>query len=265
MLEFILYLCVGAIAGTLAGLLGIGGGLIVVPALVIILPMLGLPQAIVVHMAVATSLATVIVTSASSTYAHHCRGAVQWQFVKKAAPILIIGIIIGAEIATRIPGAILARLIALVLFFIALRMFFKKPVAIEHLSVSKEPFWRFASLITLFGCLSAMFGVGGGTFLVPYLHSKFGKTMQQSVATGSACAIILGTAGMITYIIEGLDLPHMIAGATGYVYWPAWLGIVIASTICARFGVRLAHKLPSEKLRYIFAGLLIIVAIKMAV
>lgn len=266
LLQVFIYLLVGSLAGVFAGLLGIGGGLIVVPALTLLLPWAGVPQQFVVHIAVATSLAIIVVTGSSSTWSHHKRGAVQWDYVKSSAPLLLFGVIVGVISTTHIPGAILAKIIAIVIFAIGLRMFFKKrPLEIPHSRSShKEPLWRFAILNILFGSLSAMLGVGGGAFLVPYLNGKFHKTMQQAAATGSACAVMLGFVSAITYIATGWNVADLPPETLGYIYWPAFFAIGTASVFCAPLGVKWAHKLPGKQLRYIFACLLLIVAIKMA-
>ncbi len=264
MLHYVIYLLVGAVAGVLAGLLGIGGGLVIVPALTLLLPWVGVPQIHVVHIAVATSLATIIVTSSSSTWAHNKHGAVRWDIVKAFSPLLVVGIVLGGITATYIPGEILSKVIAVVIFIVALRMLLTKqkitPIANNH---KQEPRWRFVLFTIFFGMLSAILGIGGGTFLVPYLQSKLHCTMRESIACGSASAVVLGSAATITYIIVGWNLPNMPAHTVGYIYWPAWLGIVIASIFCAPIGAKLAHKLPAQQLRYIFAGLLFIVVIKM--
>jgi uncharacterized membrane protein YfcA len=263
-MHYLLYLIVGAVSGALAGLLGIGGGIVVVPALIFILPATGMPADQVVHVAVATSLATVIVTSSASTWAHHKRGAVQCHIVKRVAIILAVGIILGAILASYIPGDWLARLIALLILVIAVRMFFKKmPSELQQQQKVTEPRWRFFVTNILFGMLSAMLGMGGGTFLVPYLSSKLHCTMQQAVATSSACAVVIGFVATIIYIMLGLQVPDMPVETVGYIYWPAWLGIVISSTACARIGVSLAHRLPAKQLRIIFACLLLVVAVKL--
>lgn len=265
MLHYLAYLLVGAFAGIASGLLGIGGGIIVVPALIFLLPLAGVPQDSVVQMAVATSLATVIITSGSSTWLHHRHGSVEWNLLKRSAPLLVAGVIIGAILATYVSGKVLSRIIAVVVIFVAVQLIVKnlQKTPTTEQARGREPLWRFRSLMLIFGALSAMLGVGGGTFIVPYFSSKLTATMQQAVATSSACAVVLGFSATVIYASMGTHLLDRPAESLGYIYLPAFFGIVIASVLFTGLGVRFAQKLPEKQLRYIFAGLMFIVALKM--
>lgn len=266
MLFFFIYLISGIIIGVVSGLLGIGGGIIVVPLLAFLLPLAGIPSIFVVHIAVATSLATVMITGSSATFVHNRHRAIDWHLVRRLIPLLIIGVVIGTMLAAHIPGYWLAKLIAVMMFIIGVKMLLKKDrgSADEHLNKA-EPQWRLVSSNIFFGMLSAMFGVGGGTFLIPYLHGPLKKTMPQSVAISSACLVGISLASTVAYMVVGYDTPGLPAWTTGFIYWPALVGIGIASVASAPFGAQLAHKLPAKQLRYIFAALLFVAALKMAI
>ncbi|NIJ46431.1 hypothetical protein FHR24_002918 [Wenyingzhuangia heitensis] len=266
---FILYyLITGAFAGLLAGLFGIGGGMIIVPALIYIFTTQGIPQAALTHMGIGTSLATIIVTSISSLRAHNSKGAVNWNVWKRMAPGLVIGSLIGAGIASMINGNSLQAVIGVGAFLIGLKMLFVKNKGLEEDDLSKLPSpVGQTSLGGFVGMVSAIFGIGGGTLTVPIL-SNYGLKIQNAVGTSAACGLPIATAGAIGFLYFGQfvdanikdSLPN---GVFGFVHMYAFICLSFASFFTARVGAKLAHKLPAATLKKGFAVLLLIVGIKL--
>ncbi|MGI9274691.1 MAG: sulfite exporter TauE/SafE family protein [Endozoicomonas sp.] len=255
---FLSYLVLGAFAGTLAGLFGIGGGLVIVPVLVFSFKLQGLSPDILTHLAVGTSLATIVVTSLSSIRAHHSKGAVQWRvFVVLTAGILL-GSWGGVYTATQMSGELLQQMIGVFALMVALKMWFGfKPA--ESSVVPGKPVLVAAGGVI--GCASSIFGIGGGTISVPFLR-KCNLSMGQAVATSAACGFPIAMMGATANMFLGLGNEALPALATGFVYWPAFLGIVITSMLFARFGAQLAHRLSAEMLQKLFALLLVVVGLE---
>ena len=260
--EFIdlgFYLLTGAVAGLLAGLLGIGGGLIIVPALVWLFLANGFDSSVVVHLAVGTSLATIIVTAISSIRAHHKRGAVRWLLVAQLSPGIILGAWLGAAIADLLPTWWLQRVFASFVILVGLQM---------ALGAKTEAHRELPGLTAMslaggvIGMVSAIVGIGGGTMTVPFLN-WCSVNMREAVATSAACGLPIAVAGTIGFIVAGWGVPLLPSGSIGYVYWPAFLGIVIASYLFAPLGAKLAHSLPLPALKKVFAVLLFAVGGKM--
>lgn len=260
MMLFSVYLVIGALAGVLAGLFGIGGGVVIIPALAgIFVHHTLIPSQDVMQMAIGTSLATVIVTATSAMYAHHKRAAVVWGQVWKMIPGLAIGAILGAIVAHFLPSTELRIIFSIFLVITSVRMFLKE---------SEKKIKRVLSANTvrigsgLIGFLSSILGVGGGTLLVPFLlmcELDMHQAMGTSVACGLVVSIIATLCFMVTGWLGGVHLPW----STGYIYWPAFLGISVASFLFAPMGATLAHKLPTSTLKRLFAIFLLIMAIDM--
>lgn len=250
------YLAVGGLAGVLSGLFGVGGGIIIVPLLAMALPSQGIADELVMLLAVATSLATIIATSFSAVLAHHRRKAVQWPWVMKLAPGILLGAAIGATVAEHLPSPALKLAFALFLLFVAARLLFAKPSAAPGAEASR---YVNASAGLAIGLLSAIIGIGGGTLTVPYLV-KHRVSMAHAVATSSACGLPIAAAGALTYLLLGWqrqDLPPL---CIGYIYVPAFAGIALSSTLFAPLGAKLAHRLPAAGLKRCFAALLILIS-----
>ncbi len=253
------YIIVGAIAGVIAGMLGVGGGLVIVPVLTLIFAQNGFDNTIIVHLAIGTSLATIIFTSLSSTRAHHRHGAIQWTVVKQLVPGIIVGAILGAIVADYFATAILKTIFAVFELSVAIQMALQlSPAAHQRLPSVKALF----GVGTVVGGVSSVVGIGGGTLTVPFLL-WCRVSMRYAIATSSACGIPIAIAGSIGFMVIGLDNPNLPEYATGYIYWPAFFGIVSASMLTAPFGAKLAHKLPVSTLRKIFSLFLLFLAIKM--
>lgn len=258
---------VGAVAGMLAGLLGIGGGLVIVPALVWVYTAQGFDAAIIMPIAVATSLASILFTGMSSVRAHQARGAVHWPVVGMLAPALMLGAFAGSHLAAAIGGYWMMRLFGIFAALIGLRMLLQRADTAEVDTAVVPPAMqmpyrrRSADSVAGFaiGVAAAVFGIGGGSLVVPYL-SATGLRMQQAVATSSACGIPIAVAGAAGFIVAGWSNPHLPSGSVGYVHIPSLTALVLASIPMAGMGAGLAHRLPATALRRGFAILLLLVA-----
>ncbi|OGI42969.1 MAG: hypothetical protein A2150_04075 [Candidatus Muproteobacteria bacterium RBG_16_64_11] len=259
-LEILLaYLAVGAFAGTLAGLLGVGGGLVIVPALVVILQLQGLTDAVIVHLAIGTSLATIALTSLSSIVAHHRRGAVRWPVVRALAPGIVIGALLGAAIAEALPGTALRGVFGVFELGVALQLALDRKPA-PHRRLPGGIGMTLAGGVI--GAVSGIVGIGGGTLTVPFL-AWCNVALRQAVATSAACGFPIAVAGAAGFMAMGWNDPRLPAGAGGYVYWPAFAGIALASVLFAPLGARLTHALPVPLLRRFFALFLAVLGVKM--
>lgn len=257
-MEFLIYPALGVVAGLAAGLLGVGGGLIIVPVLIYAFTLLGFSHDVLTHMAVGTSLATIIITSFGSVYQHHKKGAVLWSVLTWYALGLALGAFFGAKVADVIHGRVLQVLFGAFAILIAIQMVSGfKPHA------SRELPGKFGLTVTggFIGAISAIFGIGGGSLSVPFL-TWCNVKMQQAVATSAAGGMPIAMAGALGFVINGWDeaVPEY---SLGYVYLPALVGIAVTSVLFAQLGARLAHKLPAATLKKIFAGLLVVVGIKL--
>lgn len=253
-MELIIYLAIGAIAGFTAGLFGVGGGLIIVPILYLVFSHMGYDPAVIMQMALGTSLATIMVTSCSSVMAHHKKGAVLWQVFKNLAPGLLIGSFLGAGIAGLLSAEHLQLLIGAFALWVAYRMFRSAQVQVDVQQQLPRALAQTAAG-TGIGVASAIFGIGGGSLTVPYLN-KHGVVMQQAVATSAACGLPIAVAGAIGFMFFGATAQHQIEHAIGFVHIYAFIGISVMSFITAKLGARVAHALSPAMLKKCFAGLL---------
>lgn len=253
-------LILGGIVGVLAGLLGIGGGLVVVPALVFLLPKAGIPQDLVMHIALGTSLATIVLTSSSSALNHMKFGNVDFAMIKPMAPGIILGGLLGSLVADWVPTAILPKIFAVIVLLLGLQMLLS--VRIEQKASRHPPMAVSFFGGGVIGLLSSLAGIGGGSLTVPFL-SWFGLEMRKAVGTSSMCGAIIGVAGMIGFVIAGADVQHLPPLSLGYVYLPALLGIVCVSVFTTKLGARWATQLPTKVLKKGFAILLLGISIKM--
>jgi len=252
---------IGALAGTSAGLFGIGGGIIIVPGLVLVFTALQFSNEHLTHIAVGTSLATIIVTGSASAWTHHQHQAVRWPLVKRLLPGIIVGAIIGAAFADSLSSDRLRQLFGLLQIILAAKLWLNltpeqgefKPHKIEMPLVG-----------AVIGALASCFGIGGGALTGPYLLFR-GQAVLHSVATASAVGVPIAITGAISFIITGLNATHLPTWSSGYVYWPAFISICAATLVFAPLGARLAHKLKPAALKKAFAILLVVVGIKMLI
>lgn len=257
-MSFLLYLIVGALAGILAGLFGIGGGMVIVPVLIFSFAAQGVPAEVLTHMAVATSLATIVFTSYSSVREHHRNGAIDWPLVNSMAVGIIAGTAIGVALITGVPGDVLQNIIGVFALLLSVKMFSGWEPPGDGRRPGRKGLMG-AGVVIGFG--SSWFGIGGGTFTVPYLTwMRF--NMRQAVATSAACGIPIAATGAVSNVLAGWGQPGLPEWSTGFVYWPAVLGIALTSVPCAKVGARLAHKLNADLLKKLFAVLLCVVGIR---
>ncbi|EGU43561.1 hypothetical protein VII00023_03953 [Vibrio ichthyoenteri ATCC 700023] len=249
-------LLLGSFVGVMAGLLGIGGGLIVVPALLILLPQAGIDAAITMNIALATSLATIIVTSGSSALNHLKLGNVDMFVIKWLMPGVVVGGFIGANIAEWIPSHYLPKVFGVIVLCLALQML----LTMKSTTQRKMPS---SSLTTLYGSgiglVSSLAGIGGGSLSVPFLN-RHGVEMRKAVGSSSVCGCVLAISGMIGFILNGYSAENLPQYSVGYVYLPALAAIASTSMLTTRVGAKLATSLPTTVLKKIFALFLMFVA-----
>lgn len=259
---YVWFAMAGAFAGVCAGLFGVGGGLIIVPALVWILTAYGMPVDVVAHVAVGTALATIILTSISSMSAHHKRGGVRWDIFKNMAKGLVLGSLVGAWVATMIDGRSLQTIIGGGAVLMAIKMLFfpnkeniEKPVPKDYVQ---------SAVGVGIGLLSAIFGIGGGSLTVPYL-SHNGVPMKQAVGTSAACGLPIAIAGAVGFMWFGREAISdlNVSGTVGFVHVGAFVSISIVSFVMAKVGAKLAHVLPAKTLKRAFGVLLLVVGTQM--
>ena len=246
------FVALGAAVGFLAGLLGIGGGMTMVPMLTIAFSYLGFASEHVVHLAVATATATILFTSLSSTWAHHRHGAVLWHVVAGMAPGMILGSLAGSLLVGRMSTALLAGFFGVFVAAAATNMLRnRKPKPTREL----PPAVGLAVVGGGIGLVSSMVGAGGAFLTVPFLVAC-NVGLRYGVATSAALGLPVAIAGTIGYVIAGSKVPGLPSGSVGYVYLPALLAIVVGSVVSAPAGARAAHRWPVDRLRQIYAMLL---------
>lgn len=250
---YALYLCLGVVAGLISGLFGLSGGVVIVPILIFTFTAQGFSPEVLTHLAIGTSLATILITSSSSIFAHHKRGAVLWPVVIWLTPGIIVGAAFGATFAVGIDGPLLQLGFGVFLCLVAMTMAFSlQPEGARSLpgGIGKSIMgW-------VIGFVSSIFGIGGGSLSVPGL-SWFKVPIKNAVATSAACGLPIAVSGALTYLLQGWGEEGLPSGAWGFVYLPAFLGIVCASTFSAKWGAKLAHQLPADILRMGFAVFLL--------
>lgn len=253
---FLAFMVLGAIVGVMAGLLGIGGGLIVVPALLFLLPMAGIAPDISMHIALATSLATIIATSGSSALNHFRLGNVDMFVVKWLMPGVVVGGFLGAKVAEWIPSQYLPKVFGVIVLCLAVQMLFSlkgKPAkAMPGNAVTM-------GVGTGIGMISSLAGIGGGSLSVPFLN-RHGIEMRKAVGSSSVCGCMIAISGMLGFIMHGYKVESLPEYSIGYVYLPALIAIASTSMLMTRTGAKLATSLPTPTLKKIFALFLMCVA-----
>jgi uncharacterized membrane protein YfcA len=262
MLSLVAMLAVGALAGFLAGLLGIGGGIIIVAALVLLLPGVGVPREAVMHVALATSLTSIIATSISSSFAHWRRGSVIRPSLVRLAPGMLLGGWFGALVADQLDGDWLRFGVAGFCLIMAWQLA-RKP-APSDTGAGVEP--AGADLMPWgvgIGVVSALVGIGGGSLTVPLLIAK-GARAVRAVGTSAACGLAIAVASAAGFAWYGRDVDGMPAWSVGYVYLPAALAIAATSVLAAPYGVAAAHRIGGAWLKRVFAMFLVAMGLALA-
>ncbi|MEE9339017.1 MAG: sulfite exporter TauE/SafE family protein [Methylococcaceae bacterium] len=262
MLELFLFsMLLGAIAGFLAGLFGLGGGVVIVPALVWLFSAHHFPTEQIMILAIATSLATIIPTSISSIITHHKLGNILWHKVFRLSPGILVGAGMGAFVADTVDAELLRN------FFIAYLLYVGFRTALQNnksTRLKKTNDWLDYIVGNGIGLLSSLLGIGGGTLTVPYLVSRQ-VAIKNAVAISSACGLPIAVSGTLVYAFLGWNQPFLPEWSLGYVYLPALCGIISCSILTAPMGAKLAGKLPAQQLKRYFSIVIFLIAFKMII
>ena len=259
MLLWLLYPVFGAVAGVIAGLLGVGGGVVVVPILFFLFTSQGFSPEHIMQMALGTSLGSIMFTSVSSFRAHHRRGAVHWDIVKKITPGILIGTFSGTWVAALLSSTFLKVFFALFLYYVSIQMLLNlKPQPARTLPGHAGMF----GVGGVIGVVSSLVGIGGGTLSVPFM-SWCNVPVLHAIGTSAAIGFPIAVAGTLGYIVNGIGVPGLPELNLGYLNIPALFGIALFSMLTAPLGARLAHRLPVVALKRVFAVFLIITATRM--
>lgn len=253
------FLTLGIASGILAGLLGVGGGLVVVPALAVLFTLEGFDASIIMHMAIGTSLATIVSTAISSIYAHQRYENIQWKIVWLLSPGLIMGALLGTLLAKQMDSSLLKIIFASFVILVAIQMAFKLLPASKKLFPAKA-ILHMAGIVI--GSLSSLVGIGGGSLSVPFLV-WCNVSMKKAIATSAACGLPIALAGAVGFVLTGWQAPLLPSYSSGYLYWPAALAISITSVLFAPLGAKLTQHFPVLLLKRLFALFLLLVGIKM--
>ena len=253
------YLAMGLFVGFFAGMLGIGGGVILVPLMVFVFGAQDFPADRILHLALGTSLCSIVFTSVSSVRAHQKRGAVLWEIVRQSAPGLVVGVLLGTLIADRLESRHLAMFFVAFVYYAAVQLF----LDIKTRPSRQLPGKAGMSIAGLgIGTISSWVGVGGGVLTVP-LMSFCNVPLRNAIATSAALGLPIALSGSLGYIYTGLGKNHLPALSLGYVYLPALIGIVVGTFLTVPVGARVAHGMPLRALKRIFAAMLFILASRM--
>ncbi len=250
----------GVVGGILAGLLGVGGGIVIVPALYLALSLTGMDSALTMQVAVGTSLATIVFTSLSSGYGHYRKGAIDMGLLKLWAPSILIGVVIGGVLGGLVSGKVLIAVFATVAAIVALDMILRGGGGDSTPRSFAKPVW--AALGVVAGAISAMMGIGGGTVCVPLLNF-LGYDIRKAVGTSAAIGFVIGVPGALIYMVTGFGADGLPPFSFGYVNLFLAAVIIPLSTSFARVGVKLAHSIPRRALRLAFGLFLMLTSARM--
>ena len=256
-MELIIFLIIGAFAGFAAGLFGVGGGTIIVPLLYIVFSQMGYDPNVVMHLALGTSLATIIVTSISSLMAHQKKDGIIWSVFRNLAPGMALGCFFGAGIAGWLSGLHLQMIVGVFLLWVANTMFMGSKKVVDNTKTLPSTSAQIGAGAGI-GIASAIFGIGGGSITVPYL-THYGVVMQKAVGTSAACGLPIAIAGALGFMLFGMNAQVNVPNTIGYIHVYAFLGISIMSFFTAKFGAKAAHALSPAMLKKCFAVLLLCV------
>jgi uncharacterized membrane protein YfcA len=256
---WIAYLAMGLVVGLFAGMLGIGGGVMLVPLMVFLFTAQEFAPDRVLHLALGTSLTSIVFTSLSSLYAHHRHGAVRWDIVRQAAAGLVIGTLVGTSVADALKSKYLAIIFVAFVYYSAAQLF---------LNMKPKPSRQLPGLIGMqiaavaIGLVSSLVGAGGGVVSIP-LMTLCNVPMRNAVGTSAALGLPIALAGATGYALNGLGLDHLPPWSIGYIYLPALAGIVLGTLLTVPVGAKVAHRIPVAHLKRLFAVILFVLATRM--
>lgn len=259
MTWWLAYLALGAFTGFFAGLLGIGGGSVMVPVLVMLFAAQGIPSGEVMHLALGTSMAAIFFTSISSVRTHHAHGAVIWPIVARITPGIIIGTLLGTYVASMVPTKALGLIFTIFICYVSVQMIVnKKPEPHREM-----PGTAGTSLVGAgIGAISCLVAIGGGALSVPFM-TWCNVRVQNAIGTSAAIGFPIALGGALGYIWNGWSVSGLPEGSLGFVYLPAVIGVVASSILTAPIGARKTHELPVKTLKRVFAAILLVLAAKM--
>ncbi len=253
------YVMLGLASGFIAGLFGVGGGLTIVPILLLLFQAQGFPDAQIMHLALGTAMATIVVTSISSMRAHHRQGGVRWDIFRSMAPGLVGGTLLGSLFASRVPTDAMAMAFTVIVYWAALQMLLDiKPKPTRQLPGSGG----LLGVGGLIGGVSSLVAAGGGFLSVPFMV-LCNVPMRQAVGTSAALGFPIAAAGVVGYIAGGWGVADLPGPHLGFVYLPAFVGVVVSTVFMAPVGARMAHRLPVKQLKRAFGVMLALLASKM--
>lgn len=261
MTFWLFYMALGAFAGVLAGLLGVGGGVVIVPVLIYLFTLQQMPAPFILHLALGTSLASIMFTSISSLRAHHLKGAVDWQVFRRVTLGILVGTLLGSWVAAQLSTRFLKGFFIVFLYYIAFQLL---------LNVKPKPSRQLPGAGGMFGVggfiggVSSLVGIGGGSMSVPFLV-WCNVSLHNAIGTSAAIGFPIALAGAAGYVANGLLVSSLPSYSFGFVYLPALVGIAVVSMLTAPLGARLAHSLPVPLLKKSFAFLLIATGTKMLI
>ena len=253
-------LCAGVLGGIMAGLLGVGGGIVIVPVLYHFLTTMGVDESLRMQVAVATSLTTIIATAISSTRSHYKKGSVDTALLKHWGPAIIVGVILGTAIGGLADGRVLTIVFAVVALIVAGNMILVKDRETNETKNPPKSVWAVLGVIA--GSLSAMMGIGGGTICVPVLNF-LGYDIRRAVGTSAAIGLIIALPGTIGYAMSGIGVDGRPPFSIGYVNILAAALLIPMTVLCAPIGARIAHTIPRRALRMCFGLFLAITSARM--
>lgn len=266
-IAFIIYLLIGALAGFLGGLLGLGGGIIIVPLLLWVFPFVGIPSEQAIHIAIGTSLATVIFTflAAIKTHLNNQTDRHAWQLFKQVFPSIIVGTLVGGVFAHFLSAQKLTVFFGVVVWMLAVRTLF---FSAKNLETAQREDWKVPNRMVLFFCgtglnaISTLMGLGGGVLWLPYLNYCHVPT-RYAITISSLNGLAMAICGSAIYMLIGYHETLGITGCTGYIYWPAFFGIALTSIVFARWGAKTAYRISPKILRIVFASFMVLVGFRM--
>ncbi len=259
-MEILTLVVMGGLAGVMAGLLGIGGGALIVPVLVMVFEAQHVNPDVIMQAALGTSMATIVFTAVSSVLAHQRRSAVIWSIFRTITPGIVVGSLLGAAIAHVLAGRTLRIMFVVFMFLLALQMSRGTMATSAHRRLPGAA--GVSAVGGVIGLLSAFFGIGGGSMSVPFM-TWCGVPARQAIATSAAIGFPIALSAAAGYVVAGWNAEGLPPWSVGYVVLPAFAGIVGASMLAAPLGARLAHRLSDATLRRIFAAFVTILGVKM--